>query len=470
MNSNSNAVRYEAAGTLTTISSAPTAIKAAASCYIELIIKESDNNVKLIVLDKLIAMKDNETMERVMQDLVMDILRVLAAPDIEVRRKTLSLALELVSSRNIEEMVLVLKKEVSKTHNIEHEDTGKYRQLLVRTLHTCCIKFPDVAAAVIPVLTEFLSDTIEVAAIDVLVFIREAIQKFASLRTLIIDRLIEVFPNIRSARIHRDALWILSEYVNSKKDIDNVLQVIKNSLGEIPIVEAEQKLLLGEETETEESDATKNADKTKSTMANKVTSDGTYATQSAFSVTTVVKKTERPPLRQYLMDGDFFIGAAISTALTKLVLKYNDFGKDNRNINRVTCSAMLTMSSILHLGKSGMPSKSITNDDADRIFICLRTLSEQSVDIIEIFKNLCREALGLMLQAQEDEESQVQKDKQLRSARIQADDPIVFSQLSTGRDNQLGENVFESSLNQALAGTKRKSILIIFYINEYTII
>jgi len=50
-------VRYEAAGTLVTLSSAPTAIKAAATCYIELIVKESDNNVKLIVLDRLIALK-----------------------------------------------------------------------------------------------------------------------------------------------------------------------------------------------------------------------------------------------------------------------------------------------------------------------------------------------------------------------------------------------------------------------------
>jgi coatomer subunit beta len=32
-------------------------VKAAASCYIDLIVKESDNNVKLIVLDRLIAMK-----------------------------------------------------------------------------------------------------------------------------------------------------------------------------------------------------------------------------------------------------------------------------------------------------------------------------------------------------------------------------------------------------------------------------
>lgn len=77
LNSPSAAVRYEAAGTLLTLSNAPTAIKAAASCYIELIVKESDNNVKLIVLDRLISMKESSSHERNLQDLVMDILRVL---------------------------------------------------------------------------------------------------------------------------------------------------------------------------------------------------------------------------------------------------------------------------------------------------------------------------------------------------------------------------------------------------------
>ncbi len=50
------------------------------------------------------------------------------------------------------QMVLVLKKEVVKTNNaFEQDDTGKYRQLLVRTLHQCSVKFPDVAANIIPV-------------------------------------------------------------------------------------------------------------------------------------------------------------------------------------------------------------------------------------------------------------------------------------------------------------------------------
>ena len=67
--------------------------------------KESDNNVKLIVLDRLIAMKESPSHERILQELVMDILRVLSSPDLEVRRKTLTLAMDLVTSRNIDELV-----------------------------------------------------------------------------------------------------------------------------------------------------------------------------------------------------------------------------------------------------------------------------------------------------------------------------------------------------------------------------
>lgn len=41
--------------------------QAAASCYIELIVKESDNNVKLIVLDRLVALKEVPAHEKVLQ-------------------------------------------------------------------------------------------------------------------------------------------------------------------------------------------------------------------------------------------------------------------------------------------------------------------------------------------------------------------------------------------------------------------
>lgn len=151
LNSQSAAVRYEAAGTLITLSSAPSAVKAAATCYIELIVKESDNNVKLIVLDKLIQLREVASHEKVLQDLVMDILRVLSSPDIEVRRKTLNLCLDLVTLRTMTEMVGVLKKELAKSNNSnELEDIDKYRQLLIRSLHQMSIKFSDTAEVIIP--------------------------------------------------------------------------------------------------------------------------------------------------------------------------------------------------------------------------------------------------------------------------------------------------------------------------------
>lgn len=447
LNSPSASVRYEAAGTLVTLSSAPTAIKAAASCYIELVVKESDNNVKLIVLDRLIALKDSPVHERVLQDLVMDVLRVLGSPALEVRTKTLALAMDLVTNRTIEEMVQLLKKEVLRTAGGEHEDAGRYRQLLVRTLHACSIKFSDVAATVIPVLTDFLSENNEAAATDVLVFVREAIQRFENLRPLIIERLLEVFPHIRSVKVHRAALWILGEYATSKEDIEAVMSRIRAALGELPLVEAENKRQAGEKP-AEDANAQENS------PAQLVTSDGTYATQSAFSATSARKKEEkRPALVQYMMEGDFFIGASLATTLAKLALRYKGLETDVQKSNRMQTEAMLVMSSVLQLGRSGLPTKAMTHDDAERLSLCLRSLACPTPLVQQVFTEGCRDALGRMLAAKVEEDSQNQKAKEKPGSVVQVDDAIQFLQLSRGSDLTGGAgDVFEQSLSAAVVG------------------
>ncbi|EZA50635.1 hypothetical protein DMN91_003531 [Ooceraea biroi] len=445
LNSPSAAVRYEAAGTLVTLSSAPTAIKAAASCYIELVVKESDNNVKLIVLDRLIAMKDSPVYERVLQDLVMDVLRVLGSPALEVRTKTLALAMDLVTTRTIEEMVQLLKKEVLRTAGGEHEDAGRYRQLLVRTLHACSMKFADVAVTVIPVLTDFLSENNEAAATDVLVFVREAIQRFENLRPLIIEKLLEVFPHIRSVKVHRAALWILGEYATSKEDIEAVMGRVRAALGELPLLEAENKRQAGEKSEDGNSQAA---------PAQLVTSDGTYATQSAFSATSARKKEEkRPALTQYMMEGDFFIGASLATTLAKLALRYKMLESSLQKSNRLQAEAMFVMSSVLQLGRSGLPIKAMTHDDAERISLCLRSLACPTPVVQKVFTEGCRDALGRMLTAKAEEDSQNQKAKEKPGSVVQVDDAIQFLQLSRGSDLAGGAgDVFEQSLSAAVVG------------------
>ena len=82
-------------------------------------------------------------------------------------------------------------------------------------------------------LMEFLSDTSELAAQDVLVFIREAVQRFESLRPVVLNKMIEVFPAIKHVKIFRAALWILGEYFVSSEEIQNVMTLIRQSFGEV---------------------------------------------------------------------------------------------------------------------------------------------------------------------------------------------------------------------------------------------
>ena len=82
---------------------------------INLVVKESDNNVKLIVLDRLDTLRARHG--HLFDSLIMDVLQVLSSADIEVRRKAIAIALSMTSSRNVEDVVLFLKKQLQRRNS-----------------------------------------------------------------------------------------------------------------------------------------------------------------------------------------------------------------------------------------------------------------------------------------------------------------------------------------------------------------
>lgn len=101
LGSSKPAVVFDCATTLTALSHAPTAVRAAATCLCQLLVSHSDNNVKLIVLDRLRVLMARHG--DVLSEMVMDVLRALAAPAFEIRRKVLDLAMDLITPKNIQE-------------------------------------------------------------------------------------------------------------------------------------------------------------------------------------------------------------------------------------------------------------------------------------------------------------------------------------------------------------------------------
>ena len=134
LTTSSHAVKYEAAVTLAGLADNVLAVKAIASALIELTVQESDNNVKLIVLDRLNALRLRH--EHVLDPLVIDLLRVLSSSDMDVRKKVLDMALDMISVRTVEEVVLVLRKELTKMSQTQESSNLSYRHLLIKSLHS----------------------------------------------------------------------------------------------------------------------------------------------------------------------------------------------------------------------------------------------------------------------------------------------------------------------------------------------
>lgn len=87
--SSSNVVMYEAANTLTVLTSNPQSILLAGNKFVELATRESDNNVKIITLERINQLHKQHP--GVLQDLSLEILRVLSSQDLDVKRKLLML-------------------------------------------------------------------------------------------------------------------------------------------------------------------------------------------------------------------------------------------------------------------------------------------------------------------------------------------------------------------------------------------
>ncbi|KAK8112846.1 hypothetical protein PG984_013372 [Apiospora sp. TS-2023a] len=451
-------VVYEAASSLTALTSNPVAVKAAAAKFIELSIKEADNNVKLIVLDRVDQLRQKN--EGILDDLIMEILRVLSSPDIDVRRKALSIALEMVASKNVEEVVLLLKKELSKTVDQEYEKNAEYRQLLIQSIHQCAIRFSEVAASVVDLLMDFIADFSNTSAVDVINFVKEVVEKFPKLRPSIVERLVATLSEVRAGKVYRGIIWIIGEYSLEEKDIRDAWRGIRASLGEIPILASEQRLLdQGDDEKDKDEQVNGHSKPAAPSGSRKVLADGTYATETALTSSAAaaakleaVKAAQKPPLRQLILDGDYYLATVLSATLTKLVMRHAEISADHARTNALKAEAMLIMISIIRVGQSHFVKAPIDEDSVDRVMSCVRSLAEfsQKKELGSVFLDDTRKAFRAMVQVEEKKRAAKEAFEKAKTA-IQVDDVVQIRQLSK-KNTVDGADEIELDLERATGG------------------
>ena len=159
------------------------------------------------MLDRLSELKKHHS--KVVQEILMDILRALSSPNIDICKKTLALAIDLVSPRNVEEVMQVLKREVVRAQESDLEHGDEYKTLLIQAIHRCATRFAEVADSVVLVLLDFLSGE---GGYDVLQCVKSIVEQYPNFRPTIIRKIIDNLDEITSTDALRVGLWILGEY------------------------------------------------------------------------------------------------------------------------------------------------------------------------------------------------------------------------------------------------------------------
>ena len=311
---------------------------------------------------------------------------------------------------------------------------------------------------------EFIADFNNSSAVDVISFVKEVVEKFPKLRASIVDRLVSTLSEVRAGKVYRGVLWVVGEYSLEEHDIREAWKRIRASLGEIPILASEQRLLDEGNDENSSSDPAKgqvngHAKSAAPTGSRRILADGTYATENALTSQSAaaakleaVKAAQKPPLRQLILDGDYYLATVLSSTMTKLVMRHSELSKDAARTNALRAEAMLIMISIIRVGQSHFVKAPIDEDSVDRIMTCVRSLGEftQRKELETTFLEDTRSAFRAMVYAEDKKRAAKEADEKAKTA-VQVDDSIPIRQL-TKRNVVEGAEEVELDLAKATGG------------------
>jgi len=446
LQSSSNAVAYEAAWTLISLSTAPTAVRNAAQTFTKLLLHSSDNNIKLIVLDRLIELKTHHN--KVVQEIIMDILRALATPNIDICKKTLGLAVDLVNPRNIEEVMATLKKEVMRVQDADLDFKEEYKRILIQTIHKCALKFAEVVDTVVLVLLEFLSGD---GGVEVMKCVKSVMEQYPDLRETILQKLIANFSDITNAEAYRISLWIFGEYAHSgsvdeesasPESAELLLEsyrTIREHLGNAPYTTAgAAAAAAASEAAVKDSGA--------ATTKNVVLKDGTYAsvtTDNSAAEAAAKEAASTKYLRKLVVsNSDILLGTCACVCLTKLNIKLltiTEFNQSKggattnmKDTNKITLETLQCCAGVASLAENKRAGRvGVYADNLSRLAQCCRILldSELRSRLADVFLFAGQEAYSDMVESQRQvRQTQLEVAKKTKFAS-KVDDLIQFRQL-----------------------------------------
>eukprot|EP00388_Colpodella_angusta_P047382 GDKK01072554.1.p1 GENE.GDKK01072554.1~~GDKK01072554.1.p1 ORF type:complete len:779 (+),score=173.05 GDKK01072554.1:187-2337(+) len=242
-------VAFEGCNALMALTANKQAVNTAVKMYLRLLTCQSDNNIRLLVLDRLAALIT--TQSSVIEAHLEDLLRFLETPHTAIRKKILEMSLKVLTRSSVTTFVSVLRKHLMDTTkntdalSKQDEHNVEFRRILARCMHLACSMHPEAAASVVHVLLDLFAETDAATSSEVILMIRELVCRAPQLRNAILTRIVSGLNEMYQSIVLRVALWLLGEYTavdseqgtpeSDAKSIE-ALEAIVNTVGTAPFL------------------------------------------------------------------------------------------------------------------------------------------------------------------------------------------------------------------------------------------
>eukprot|EP00366_Plasmodium_knowlesi_P003228 XP_002260725.1 coatamer protein, beta subunit, putative [Plasmodium knowlesi strain H] len=356
MNKNvSNSVLYEGACCLLYMSTSEVSIKTASECFIKLLINQHDNNIKLIVIDRLYYIMCK--WKKVLENYVMDLLRALNFPSRDIRVKILNLVLHILSSRNVHLVLGVLKKELLKLNstvmysknvfasgggntsavvgssgggansggatspnalpNTTMSNTGEtsslsnnlstnyqevisYKKILLKSIQHICNMFSNECLNMVDLLLTYVNDEEKEINYEAAVCIRKLANN-PFLQSIILQKIVDAIFDVKKPHILRIFFWVLGQYMHGEEVILQFMKKLYVHL--VPLLGSNMESDIISRLQSEKFKKNKmavnfNANSSSASPAIQaktvVLEDGTYATEAVWKSQTASSGEDTP--------------------------------------------------------------------------------------------------------------------------------------------------------------------------------
>ncbi|KII68325.1 Coatomer subunit beta [Thelohanellus kitauei] len=318
--SDSSAVKYSAANTLLSLSDAQTAFEYAVRCYVNLIIKERDNNIRLTVVDRLVAIHGLKKYDWLFHTLLLDLLSVLdtgtsdSIIDLELARKIIELVNELLPPELTVSAIDFIKKEVlrvqkryltvseKKKISGSNKEIVEYHRLIVKFIKYILERNLDIHDSIIPILISNISFSHFSVAQEVLNIIRMIVCTFPKSREYAFNELSKILKSLNDPNVFRASLWITISCISRQDQIDTLFSLIDSSITQNAMEPAE-KFEFGKQNVT-------------------VGPDGSYLS----TIDNVSERSNIPILNKFICDNNSHVCSVVATMFCKVVGLIEKFG------------------------------------------------------------------------------------------------------------------------------------------------